>query len=99
MTDVGEQARWLVEGMRKAVEAFEADHLSINSLVWALTSRIGALGHIADAEWVEELRSMRNQLEVVNAFFIESGRTSLNDKERREVGDTLGELRAALVAY
>ncbi|MDQ1712819.1 MAG: hypothetical protein QOE45_2269 [Frankiaceae bacterium] len=42
---------------------------------------------------------MRNQIEVVNAFLIESGRSSLNEDERREVEDILGVLRAALVAY
>lgn len=42
---------------------------------------------------------MWNQLEMVNAFFIESNRDHLSDAERKEVDEILDELRAALVAY
>lgn len=99
MTDVSDQALALVDGMRTVIEAFEADRCSIDRLAWELKSRLAALDQVADPQWVDELRSTRNQLEVVSAFFIESGRSALGDDERREVDDILGELRAALLAY
>ena len=99
MTDVDALIRRVVNGMKESISAFEADRLSIDRLVWELKSRIAALQEVADPEWVEELRAMRNQLEVVNAFFIESGRKTLTSEERREVNDILGELKSALVTY
>jgi hypothetical protein len=99
VTDVDDQVRGLVEGMRESIEAFDVDRLPIDRLVWELKSRLAALQQIADTKWVEELSSIRNQLEVVSAFFIESGRSSLSEEEHREVGDILAELRAALIPY
>ena len=68
-------------------------------MAWALKSRIAALRGLADDEWVDELRALWNQLEYLNAFFIDSGRPTLMPEERDEVADALGELRAALIAY
>jgi hypothetical protein len=89
MTDVSEQLRSLVDGMRKAVGSYRAGALSLDRLVWELKSRIGALQPVADREWVEELRSAWWQLEYVNAFWIESGRSDLTDEERRNVDEAL----------
>lgn len=89
----------LVAGMREAIQAFEAGRSPIDRLAWELKSQISALEEIADREWVDELRSIRNQLEIVSAFYFESGRSSMRDDERRDADDVLGELWAALVAY
>lgn len=89
----------LVEGMRVAARSFTAGQLHIDRLAWELRSRIAALREVADEAWVEELKAIWNQLEVINAFFIESGRDQLNAEERKEVDEVLDELRAALVAY
>jgi len=42
---------------------------------------------------------MRNQLEMVNAFFIDSGRSVLTADETREAKEIVEELRAALAPY
>lgn len=99
MTDSDERVLARVAGMREAIDAFEAGRLSVDRLAWELKSRIAALDEIADRGWVDELRSMRNQLEVVSSFFIESGRLTMSYDERREADDILGELRTALLAY
>jgi hypothetical protein len=99
MTDYEDQSHDLIAHVRASIDAFDGSRLSIGRLSTDLRSQLAALESVADSRWVEELRAMRNQIEVVNAFLIESGRSSLNEDERREVEDILGVLRAALVAY
>jgi hypothetical protein len=96
VTESAERVVALVEGMRHAIEAFEAGRLTIDRLSWELKSRLAALDEIADPAWVEELRSIRNQLEVVSAFFIESGRSTLTDEERAEVESAVHNIQVAL---
>lgn len=99
MTETTEQLRTLVDGMREAAGAYEAGRLPLDRLVWELKSRISALQGVAEQDWVEELRSRWWQLEYVNAFWIESGRTDLTEDERREVNEALDELRPMLIEY
>lgn len=99
MTETSEQVRALAEGMRKAVGTYRAGRLPLDRLVWELKSRISALQGVADQKWVEELRSAWWPLESVNAFWIESGRTDLNEDERREIDDALEELLPMLDEY
>jgi hypothetical protein len=99
MTEVPTQIEDLVQGMRDAIDDFEHQRLSIDRLAWELKSRIAALREVADEAWVDELKAIWNQLEVINAFFVESDRKSLTDDERRDAEEVLGELWAALVAY
>ena len=81
------------------VSSYRAGRLPLNRLVWELKSRISALQGVADTEWVEELRSAWLQLEYVNAFWIESGRTEMTEDEKREVDEGLDELLPMLVEY
>lgn len=97
--DTTEHVRLLTEGMREAADAFEEGRLPLDRLVWELKSRISALQGVADDEWVEELRSSWWQLEYVNAFWIESGRSNLTEDERRRITMALEELRPMLIDY
>ena len=94
-----ERAVELVSGMRDLIAAFEAGRLPVDRLSWELKSRIAALDDLADREWVDELRAIRNQIEVVNAFHIESGRSALTADERRDLEAAIGEMKVALTAY
>lgn len=99
MNEVPPQVFELAEGMRGAIRDFEEGRLGLDRLAWELKSRIAALRRVAEESWADELKAMWNQLEMVNAFFIESNRDHLSDAERKEVDEILDELRAALVAY
>lgn len=99
MSESSPQSAFLIDGMRTAIVAFKENELSFNRLVRELKSRISALWDVADDEWVSELKSIWNQLEVVNAFFIESGRSQLSLEEHTEAEDILEELQAALTEY
>jgi hypothetical protein len=85
--------------MQVAICDFEEGRLSIDRLAWELKSRIAALHQVADAAWADELKAIWNQLEMVNANFIESGRKVLMADEIDEVTEILNELRSALIAY
>jgi hypothetical protein len=89
----------LVDGMREAIQTFERGQLRIDRLAWELKSRIALLRDVSDKAWADELKAIWNQLEVINAFFIESGRDSLTDEERKELDAVLDEMGAALVSY
>jgi hypothetical protein len=82
--------------MLTAAQAFEDGGLPIDKLSWELKSRIAALSHIANAEWVEHIRTMRNQIDLVNAVHLDSGLSALTPDERREVSEVLHDLRNAL---
>jgi hypothetical protein len=99
MNRLDERVRVLATEMRDAIDSFQANRLPIDRLSWELKSRITALDEIADSEWVDELESVRNALEVISAVYIESGRSTLGEEERQEALDVLGELRAALILY
>ncbi len=88
-----------VNGIHKSIEAFRNGRLSLDRLSWELKSRIALLEGVADDAWVEELRAFRNQVEYVNAFWIDSGRSHLTEDERREVEEALAELQAMLLRY
>jgi hypothetical protein len=89
----------LVSGMRDVIASFEEGRLPLDRLSWELKSRIAALDEFVDREWVDELRAIRNQVEVVNAFFIESGRSDMTEEERSDVEAAIEEMKAALTAY
>src|SRR5438034_4193487 len=93
------QVVFLARLMQEAILGFEEGRASLSGLSTRLHGLISALDAVADHEWVEELRSMRNQLEFVNAVFIDSGRGELTDQERQAIEDTLGELRGSLIVY
>lgn len=99
MTDSDDRVLALVEDMRKAIVRFEAGDLSIHQLSWDLKSRVTALEDVADRQWVEQLRTMRNDIEVINAVVIASGRSALTDTERREARDILEGLKVALADH
>src|SRR5881296_2546198 len=99
MSAVSEQVRLLLEGMRGAMDRYRAGGLTLDRLAWELKSRISALNGGSDQAWVEELRSAWNQIEYVNAFWIESGRESLTGDERKSVDEALVELSVMLLEY
>jgi len=99
MTEPHRQVQFLTEGMREAMADFGSGQLPLDRLAWELKSRISALGSFADRQWVDELRSTWGQIEYVNAFAIDSGRTVLTAEEKQSVGEALDELHAMLVEY
>jgi hypothetical protein len=99
MSEVPTQVATLVAGMRDAIRDFEEGRLSIDRVAWELKSRIAALRQVADEVWVDELKATWNQLELINALFIESKREALSADERGDASDVLNELLAALTTY
>lgn len=99
MRETPEQLAVLVNGMRDAIHEFEEERLSVDRLAWELKSRIAALRHVADEAWADELKGIWNQLEMINALYIESGNEKLDSAERKDIEEVLDELRAALLAY
>jgi hypothetical protein len=99
MKDIHEQIVALADGMRESIQAFEEGRLSVDRLAWNLKTRIAALRQVSDEAWADELKAIWNQLEMINAFFIESGRDDLNSAERKEISQILDELRAAITTY
>lgn len=85
--------------MRQTIVAYRENRIRLDRLVRELTSRISALESVSDSEWVEELRTFRNNLEYVNAFWIDSGRSALTEQESQAVDEVLGELEAMLIEY
>ncbi|HWL38322.1 MAG TPA: hypothetical protein VNQ77_19195 [Frankiaceae bacterium] len=89
----------LTDGMRDQIESYRAGGMSLNALAWELKSRIATLSQTADPEWVDELKSTWNQLEYINAIWIESGRESLTLSEQNDIDEILGEFCAMLTPY
>jgi hypothetical protein len=99
MNEVAPQVPVLIEGMLNSICAFEEGVLRIDRLAWELKSRIAGLHQFADGVWADDLKEIWNQLEMINAFYIESGREALNSEERQNVTQVIDELRAALISY
>jgi hypothetical protein len=101
MTDREDQDRItrMTERIRQAILAYKADRLPIDRLSWELKSAIAALEEVADGHWIEKVRTMRNNIEVINATHIEGRQRSLFPEQRRELLGVLGELLAALGDY
>jgi uncharacterized small protein (DUF1192 family) len=99
MNQATPQISEIVDGMRAAIDDFVNDDLSISGVAWELKSRIAALREVANHAWADELKSIWNQLELVNAVFLESRRSELAPSGRKEALEVLSELRAALVQY
>lgn len=84
--------------MVEDTESFLDRRTTIDQLSYTLKARIGLLVQEgADSTWIDELRALRNEVEVVNAFHIESGRDQLTESEIRELNETLSELRSRLL--
>jgi hypothetical protein len=82
------------------LDEFNGDGTGLQKLSFSLKARLALLEQAgADTAWVEDLRTFRNEIEAVNAFFIESRRRQLNDDEQRKLRTVLEELREALVEY
>lgn len=99
MSEEDSTLNMLVAGMRQAIGAYGAGALRLDQLAWELKSRIAALREVGDESWCDELKSMWNQLELVNAFYIESGRDALSADENNQVSEILDEISAAIVPY
>jgi hypothetical protein len=99
MNNRASQASMLTTGMLSSIQAFHDGQLTIDRLAWKLKSAIAALREVANEAWVDELKAIWNQLEVINAFFIESGRETLDADERKDADEVLEELRNAITAY
>ena len=97
MSEIADSGRLgLIAELDQALDLFSAGAISSDRLSWCLKSGISALGLLDDSEWVEELRTVRNDIEYVNAFFIESGRELLGDNERQEIGALIIRFRSTL---
>jgi hypothetical protein len=79
------------------VDRFLNGAMTIDRLSTALKIRLAAMEAAdADTAWIDELRSLRNQIEYVNAFWLESGRGELDSDELRIAMEAAQELKAAL---
>lgn len=90
---------FVAQGMRESLTAYRDGRLSISGLSTELKIRLAAFNDDVDPAWIEELRTMRNGIEVVNAIYLESGRASLTAEEGAEVEALIDELSAALTPY
>jgi hypothetical protein len=99
VTELHPQVPLLTQRIVLDAKAFREGRLTIQGLSEDLRISIAALGQFADENWVEELRTLRNQIEYINALFVDSGRADLTDEERREVDQTLDELLAELTVH
>ncbi|KRE60036.1 hypothetical protein [Nostocoides sp. Soil756] len=92
--DVGEQVRQMIMD----IDQFIGGTMTIDRLSNVLKIRLAAMeASGADFAWVAELRSLRNQIEYVNAFWLESGCDRLGVDDLRAATEAADELRAALV--
>jgi hypothetical protein len=95
-----ERVRAIARHMMAETEQFTGAGSQLYTLSFSLKADLGLLSDAeADPEWIEELRSFRNELEVINAIFVESNRRELTPDEIRQVEDILSELRQSLVEY
>jgi hypothetical protein len=95
-----DRLRSITRHMVSDIDRFDGRPAALDDLSFSLKANLALLDQAgADTAWIEELRALRNQVEVVNAFFIESRRLDLTDEERREIGEILDEMRQALVEH
>jgi len=80
------------------VDQFLSGTMTIDRLSTILKVRIAALQALdVDIDWVEELRSLRNRIEYVNAFWLESGRDRLEDEEMLTASEAALAIKALLL--
>lgn len=91
-----DRAGFLVRLILESLDAFDRREIDLGALVSDVESTIVSLQDVADDEWVSELRSAWSGLEIVHAVMLDDGRAELSDKDRREVGEVVRELRATL---
>jgi hypothetical protein len=96
VTDPGEQERFLVGVIEKALAGYEEGRSNLGRLVRRVESAIDELAHVADADWVAALRRSWGELEIVYALMLNEGRSSLSDEERRDVAGAVVALRALI---
>lgn len=96
MSYMGDQAKSLIGQMLDAISRFERSELPIDGLSSNLKVQVAALAELVDRDWVENIRELRNGIEVVNAAFLNSGRKTLTLAERDEAQRTIDELKVAL---
>ena len=100
MSGSEESTRSMTRGMLGDLDDFDGAKVSVGHLSSRLKAWLALLeGTRADQAWIDELRSLRNEVEVVSAFFVESGRSELLEDERRQLGAIIVHLREALVAH
>jgi len=92
-----EAIRQLARDMILEIDRFVIEAVSVDHLSSTLKVLLAAMAEAqADAEWIGELRSLRNEIEYVSAFWLESGREGLDADERRVALEAAQEMRAAL---
>jgi hypothetical protein len=89
----------LVSEILRLIDSFTKGELPIDRLSADLKGMLAVLDEHADHVWVEELRTQRNQIEVVNAVMQRARRTSMTDVELSEVRDAVLKMRQALVFH
>ncbi|MCC6497946.1 MAG: hypothetical protein IT193_16965 [Propionibacteriaceae bacterium] len=91
--DLAQHANQMVVDLSSFLEG----GMSIDQLSTVLKIRIAAMAASgADPAWVDECRSLRNEIEYINAFWLESGRPHLDDEESRAAREAAQELSLAL---
>jgi hypothetical protein len=81
-----------------ALDGYERGEVSLARLVADVETGIDALAGVADDAWVAELRTAWSGLEIVQALAADAPTSALTEPARRDVAESLAELRAALAA-
>lgn len=88
----------LVQLVRESLAAYSDGRVTLAQLVSDVESVIGSLAEVAEAEWVEEVRSLWWQLEFAHAMSLDEQRP-LTEEEDSAVNAAVEALSAMLVAY
>jgi hypothetical protein len=88
--------QFLLGLITEALDAYERGEVDLARLVADVEHGVEALFDVADHDWVEKLRSAWSGLEIVYALALDEGRSTLSDEERRDIDETIAELRALL---
>jgi hypothetical protein len=91
-----ERKPFLVGLITAALDAYERSEIGLARLVRDVEHAVEALFDVADATWVERLRSAWSGLEIIHALALADGRSVLTDGERADVDLTIAELRGVL---
>lgn len=91
-----DRVRFLSGLIVKSLDGYERGDLGLGRLVGEVEGTIDALLDVSEGDWVERVRSAWSGLEVVHAVALNDDRGTLTDDDRRDVGESIAELRALL---
>lgn len=91
-----ERVQGLVARISETLDSYLSGNLGLAVVIRDVESAIDALLDVADAYWVERLRSAWLGMEIIYAIALDEGRTVLTVEERHEVDEVVAELQSML---